>query len=235
MGHQGLMITGTDTGVGKTFVGCGLAAAMRRRGLTVAPFKPAETGCEIDPSSGELLPRDAMLLQEATQTSASIDAICPYRYQMPVAPWVASQREEQEMDSALLARRYQELAGGHDVVIVETAGGILVPLTASFHFGDLARLLGLPVLLIAGSKLGVINQALLTMEYLKAARLQQVGVVLNHPTEEATPAVQTNEAALRKLISGRLFVLPKMIQTTAHLAKLYFDELADFVLQRLKD
>ena len=89
-----LLITGTDTGVGKTFVACGIAAAMRRRGLRVAPFKPVETGCDIgresEAGANSLLPADARLLQETSGTESPLETICPYRFRTPVAPWVAA-------------------------------------------------------------------------------------------------------------------------------------------------
>ncbi len=210
MPGRGLLITGTDTGVGKTFVACGLAAALRARGLRVAPFKPAETGCERDAQSDELIPADARLLQRATGTDASLDVICPYRFETPVAPWVAAQREGKRIEPSRLEECYRELISLHDVVLVETAGGILVPLGEKFHYGDLARILNLPVLVVSGSKLGVINHTLLTVEFLRSAGLQILACVLNHPYDKDGPAVETNAAALRQLAGVPLSVLPRM-------------------------
>src|SRR5689334_6421536 len=115
---RGVLITGTDTGVGKTFIGCGVAAALRRKGLRVAPFKPAETGCQTLRGSPELIPSDAVLLEMASGTDVPLDVICPYRFPLPVAPWVAAQAAREEIDPAVLAQRFQELASTHDVVLV---------------------------------------------------------------------------------------------------------------------
>jgi len=210
MPGRGLLITGTDTGVGKTFVACGLAMALRKRGLRMAAFKPAETGCKRDARSQELIPADARLLQQAAHTEASLELICPYRFEAPVAPWVAALREGKTIEPSHLAECYRELASHHDLVLVETAGGILVPLAERFHYGDLARMLNLPVLIVAGSKLGVINHTLITLAFLRGTGLQILACVLNHPYDENTPAVQTNAEALHQLAGVPLFVLPKL-------------------------
>lgn len=232
MQPHGLMITGTDTGVGKTFVACGLAAALVRRGLRVAPFKPVETGCEYATNLG-LVPADALLLKQASGCAARIETICPYRFRLPLAPWVAAQQLGEEIDPSFLARQYQQLAAEHELVIVETAGGILVPLGEGFHFGDLARLLNLPVLVVAASKLGAINHTLLTLEYLRAAGLTILGVVLNQTAEDSSPAARSNEQALRKLIGVPLFAVPQFPTSSQDNSDATFDELADHVLQRI--
>ena len=208
MGPRGLLITGTDTGVGKTVVACGLAGALRRRGLAVAPFKPAETGCVPAEGTNRLVPADAESLRRACATQAPLDTICPYRFAPPVAPWVAAEQAGVAIDPERLERCYTELAASSDVVLVETAGGILVPLREDFHYADLALLLHLPVLVVVGSKLGAINHVRLTLEFLQAAGLKTIACVLNHPFRETSEATDTNEATLRRLSSVPLFAIP---------------------------
>ncbi len=234
MHSKGILITGTDTGVGKTFVGCGISAALRRRGLTIGPFKPVETGCEWDSQSQILVPADAVKLQKASETQAPLETICPYRFRTPVAPNVAAELEGIRfvVDEVRphFAECYETLRASHDLVIVETAGGILVPITTGFHYAHLACALSLPVLLVAGSKLGVINHTLLTLSFLEHAGLRAIGCVLNHCTSERDAAIDTNAKALRDLLSVPLYVLPNAADTE-HPNCAEFDSLASLVMQ----
>lgn len=238
MQTHGILITGTDTGVGKTFVACGVAAALRQRGLHVAPFKPAETGCELDAGTKKLMPADALLLQQASQTNAPLDTICPYRFRTPVAPAVAAELEGVTLGAQDVQDRlkdcYSSLESTHDVVIVETAGGILVPLAWGFHYGDLARLLRLPVLVVAGSKLGVLNHTLLTLEFLGKYGLDALGCVVNQSNVEQTPATETNVKALRKLLTVPIYALPYVSGPQPKREQSVFDDLASLVLERCR-
>jgi dethiobiotin synthetase len=230
MRSQGLLITGTDTGVGKTFVGCGVAAALRRRGLSVAPFKPAETGCAVDETSNILVPADAVALRDACQSQAPLDVICPYRFRQPLAPAVAAEPEGRALQLDAVMSRLEEcfatLSSSHDIVLVETAGGILVPIAYGFHYGDLACLLNVPVLVVVGSKLGAINHTLLTLICLESLGLKIFGCVINHPNADTTPAVEHNEHALRKLAAVPLWVLPHSADTSADAVGAMFDDIA---------
>src|SRR5213592_2771656 len=126
-----LLVTGTDTGVGKTFVACALARAFREQGRRVAVMKPVETGVEGEPA-------DALALRGAAADPAPLDDICPYRLRAPLAPAVAARLEGVTIDVArlvaLVARRRQEA----DLLLVEGAGGLLVPLDAQTTWADRA-------------------------------------------------------------------------------------------------
>lgn len=193
---RGFLVTGTDTGIGKTFVGCALAAAFSEH-LRVGVLKPAETGCrEVE---GELWPEDAVRLRDAAACDAPLGLVCPFRYPEPLAPWVAAERAGRPIDPAVLREAFEALAARFDVVLVESAGGLLVPVTGSLSFADLAADLGLEVLVVVGSRLGALNQTLLTLEVAAGRGLAVRGYVLNHLGGDADLAQQTNAATLARL------------------------------------
>jgi dethiobiotin synthetase len=194
---RGLLITGTDTGVGKTFVGCGLAAALTAQGRTVGVLKPAETGCLL--RDGALYPEDAARLAAFARTTLPFDQCCPYRFAPPVAPSVAAKLADTAIEPQRIVAVFEQLSRHHDFTIVEGAGGLLVPLVARYTFADLARDLSIPLLVVVGSTLGALNHALLTLHCAQALSLPIVGYVLNHPTSASDLAIQTNAQTLARL------------------------------------
>lgn len=181
MGKRAYFITGTDTSVGKTFITAGIASALTRKGLSVGVMKPVETGCPL--KSEELVPEDALLLKEAAGASDALDIINPYRFRLPLAPSVAARLEGVAIEFERLAGCFDEIQKAHDIVLVEGAGGLMTPLTDEKTNANLAFVLGLPLIVVAGSKLGVVNHTLLTVETAKALLLNVRGVILNHPEE----------------------------------------------------
>jgi dethiobiotin synthetase len=189
---SGLLVTGTDTGVGKTFVACALAHALRARGRRVAVMKPVETGVASAPD-------DALRLRDASGDPASLDDICPYRLRAPLAPSVAARLERVTIDLArleALVRRRLETA---DVLLVEGAGGLLVPIADSVTWADLAARLGLPLLVVAANRLGSINHCALTARVADAMHLRVVGFVLSSPASERDASADTNGATIAEL------------------------------------
>ncbi len=193
----GLLVTGTDTGVGKTLVGAALAAALAKR-FTVGVLKPAETGCRRG-EDGSLVPDDATRLRNASGCGADLETICPFRYEEPLAPWVAAERSGRAISIERIRECFDCLASAAEVVLVESAGGLLVPLRRDYAFADLAADLGLRLLVVVGTRLGAINQALLTLECAKGRGLEVAGYVLNQLTPEEDLAQQTNAGALERL------------------------------------
>jgi dethiobiotin synthetase len=191
---QGIFITGTDTGVGKTFFACGLAALLKASGYRVGVMKPVETGC--DRGDGKLTPQDALALKEASGCQMPLENICPYQLREPLAPGVAAEREDTRIDIDRLMVIYNEIRATHDVTLVEGAGGLLVPLLPSYTFADFACVLKIPIIVIAANRLGVINHLLLTLEHASCRGLRVLGYVLNQLEAQLSVAAETNRETL---------------------------------------
>ena len=183
---NGLFVTATDTGVGKTWVACALARAAVRRGLRVATMKPCETG------DGD----DGARLLEAAGRPLDPSLARPYRFHLPASPEVAARAEGAAVDPAHLAHCYAQLAAAADFTIVEGAGGLYVPLAPGLLMADLAVRLGLPLLIVARASLGTVNHTLLTLEAARARRLAVAGVVLCRAVDSAGPEESTNPDAI---------------------------------------
>ncbi len=176
---MGIFITGTDTGVGKTFVGCLVARLLSSRGRKVGVMKPVETGCRL--KDGVVVPWDSLRLLEASCSDIPLDMVNPYRSIHPLAPNLATRLDGETIDPGRLKSIYEDISRRHDVVIVEGAGGLLCPLTDDMTMADLALSLGLSLLVVAPNRLGVINHTLLTLEYARKRGMDVKGVVLNSP------------------------------------------------------
>ncbi|MFO0689489.1 MAG: dethiobiotin synthase [Myxococcota bacterium] len=195
---RGLFVTGTDTNVGKTFVGCALARGLRAAGIDVGVMKPAETGV---PESG---PLDASALRIAAGVDDPIEDVCPERFALPASPEVAARAEGRGVSLAAIRTAFSRLAGRHDFMLVEGAGGLLVPLDRETDMADLARELGLPVLLVTRARLGTINHTRQSLACAAARGLEVFGVVISHGDGPLSPADALNLASLRERLGGLL-------------------------------
>lgn len=195
----GLFVTGTDTGIGKTLVSCAILAALRRRGARIGVFKPAETGCLPGPD-GRLCGADASRLRAAAGLGQPLESVATALYAVPAAPLVAAEAAGEAIEPPALEKGFAQVADGTDAVLVEGAGGLLVPIAEGFTTADLIRTLGIPVLVVVGSKLGCLNHGLLTLEALQQRELAVAGWVLNHAHAgpDDAHAVATNRATLAR-------------------------------------
>ena len=191
-----LFITGTDTGVGKTFVGCALAHALRARGRRVAVMKPVETGVDD-------VPEDAVRLRAAASDAAPLDAICPLRFRAPLAPAVAARLEGRSIDVGALVDAIGRRVRDADVLLVEGAGGLLVPVEGRTTWADLAARTGLPLLIVAANRLGTVNHCALTARVAAAAGLAVRGFVLSQPAAETDVSAATNADTIAGLTGLR--------------------------------
>jgi dethiobiotin synthetase len=195
---RGFFVTGTDTSVGKTVVACALVRELRRAGRNVGIMKPAETG--VGPEG----PQDARALRAAAGVDDPLDEICPFPLALPAAPSVAALHAGRKLDLARVMECFRRLAARHECMVVEGAGGLLVPLAGRFTMADLARELGLPVLVVARGALGTINHTLLTLEALAQRGLPCAGVVVSHAGGPLSDADSRNLQALRDSLGERL-------------------------------
>lgn len=200
LGQQcpGLFVTGTDTGIGKTFISALIAREVQLSGRQVGVFKPACSGAEVGADGADFWP-DLNALRESTASTASLDEVCPYRLREPLAPPVAARRAGVTIDFDVMltaARRQRER---HEFVVIEGVGGWLCPLTDRHLIADFAAALGLPVVIVARRGLGTINHTLLTIESIQRRGLQIAGVILNDVLNEGgSVAAETNLDELSK-------------------------------------
>jgi len=174
---KGLFITGTDTNVGKTFVTCKIAAELKSRNINVIPRKPVESGCQL--IDGKLIPDDASKLQQASQTTQTLDTICPYRFKQAISPARAAQLNNQSISLNQLTQACLNQVNENDFLLVEGAGGFYSPICEQALNADLARALNLPVLLVTENRVGAINQVLLCLQAIEKNNLKVKAIVLN--------------------------------------------------------
>ena len=185
---KGYFITGTDTNVGKTHFAAMLVRALRRTGENAVGFKPICCGERTD---AELL---------AAASGISVNEVNPVWMRPPVAPYTAAIIEERLIDLSLIRENFARLAGAN-TVIVEGAGGWLVPVERNYSMADMAVEFGLPAIVVVANRLGCINHTLLTVQAIRASGLQCAGLILNHTIQtDGDPAVVTNRSIIEDII-----------------------------------
>ncbi|MCZ7381377.1 MAG: dethiobiotin synthase [Candidatus Methanoperedens sp.] len=188
---KGIFITGTDTGIGKTAVASGLAGAFKNRGYSVGVMKPVQSGALV--RNGKLYSQDAEFLMKAVDKNDEPELICPVLLREALAPGVAAEIEGKTVDLELIKNAYSKLEKRHNIVIVEGAGGIAVPLGKRFLISDLITCLGTPAIVVARSRLGTINHTFLTIEHARRRGIRVMGIVINNYrggiAEETNPEV----------------------------------------------
>lgn len=188
---NGLFITGTDTGVGKTVVAAGLVRLFRNRGIRCVGVKPVETGCSL--KSGMLYPEDGAALVEASEGDISLDECVPLRFSLPASPARAAAMEGARLHVEDLVEHVRALAERVDLIAVEGAGGLMVPIEEDLMMIDLMQRLAYPVMLVARTRLGTVNHTLLSVEALRQRGIEIAGIILSclessvGPEEEFTP------------------------------------------------
>jgi dethiobiotin synthetase len=186
MTGKGIFITGTDTGVGKTIATAVISRVLRDHGVKVGVMKPVTSGCIV--VNGKLVSEDAELLKWASSTTAPDADIAPYLLSVPVAPSVAATLDGVRICFSTIRAAYKRLAAVHDIVLVEGAGGLMVPLVENLLVSDLIGYLGLPALVVSRPNLGTINHTLMTCFCAKQMGIEIIGIIVNNHPETPGPA-----------------------------------------------
>jgi dethiobiotin synthetase len=212
-------VTGTDTGVGKTAVTCALVRKLCQSGWRARAVKPIESGCVLD-ANGELQPADALAHRRAAGLEhMPLERFICYRLQEALAPAVAAERAGVAIDLATCLELVHTAATEAQVLLVEGAGGLLVPLAGTASQGyqtvaDFIAIIGCPTLIVARARLGTLNHVLLTWNELSRRGLPAVGVILNDTDAETGPEREDNARVLRAF---GIPVLAELPYGTAHL------------------
>ncbi|HUH86424.1 MAG TPA: dethiobiotin synthase [Pusillimonas sp.] len=219
--HFSCFITGTDTEIGKTLISSAMLHALVQQGVKAAGMKPVAAGAEQ--RDGVWHNEDVDSLNAAGNVSLAPELVTPYLWREPIAPHIAAQQSGVQMFSSRILQAYAQIGQACDAVVVEGVGGFCVPLSDYLDTADLARELGLPVVMVVGLRLGCINHALLTVQAIAAQGLELVGWVAN-TVDAKMPYMQENIDALRRRLSAPLLGhVPRLQPATCQAAAEHID------------
>ncbi len=187
---KGIFITGTDTGVGKTVITAALALSLKGSGLDVGVMKPLQSGSSLPGMT------DIEFLRIVLDEKEHSPDDCIYSFEAPLSPDAAARLAGETIDTERIKSAYERLASSRDVVLVEGAGGLLVPIADGYLMADLARDLSLPLIIVARPGLGTINHTALTIECARGRGLSVLGFVINAFPGSPDPAERTNPGAI---------------------------------------
>ena len=206
---SGFFVIGTDTEVGKTLVSGAFILKLREAGINTVGFKPVVAGTYRSPDGRELN-EDLETLRLASGLGSNDIPLCPYVLSAPAAPHLVAQVQGIDLNIAVITKAFHKISASFDSVVVEGAGGFLVPLNKKEDLGGVAKAINLPIILVVGMRLGCINHALLTYEALKMRNLQLAGWIANALSDEM-PLLQDNIQTLKDRINAPLLgVIPPL-------------------------
>jgi dethiobiotin synthetase len=229
LSHRGFFISGTDTGVGKTFVAVGLTRAFVARGLRTAVMKPVAAGSVATPDG----PRndDALELVSASNVDAPYEDVNPCLLALPASPHLAARAAGVSISPESILPAYSRLAGRCDVLLVEGAGGWLAPISATATMADIAASLGLPVILVVGMRLGCLNHALLTRDAIRARGLTFGGWIANQLATEMPLCAANIDTLTSRFGAPPLTVVPPRTDSKSAVS----DGVADWAIEAAKN
>ncbi|MFN3813075.1 MAG: dethiobiotin synthase [Aquificaceae bacterium] len=197
---KALMITGTDTNVGKTFIAYNLIYSLKEKGIKVGYLKPIETGAVSLPTDGSLI---------VSITEQDISEAVPVIFSLPLSPYASILEERKDFSLYELYWHYRDMLKRYDFLVVEGAGGIAVPVKKNYNYSKLARDWKLPVLLVAKAGLGTINHIFLSFYYIKSMGINILGIVMNGFTGEDV-SERTNPAIVEELTHIKPVKVPRV-------------------------
>jgi dethiobiotin synthetase len=207
---DGVFVTATDTDNGKTTISGGIARALLRKGLNVGVMKPVATWgdpCREPGIRQAWISEDALHLRQAAATSDALNLINPVCLKAAMAPWPAARLEKKSINLEKVFQCYDELRKRHGYMVVEGAGGLMVPIKKEFFIADMILRMKLPAILVARPDLGTLNHTLLSVKYMKQAGIPLSGVIINN-YKGKTRAERSNPQVLRKILDRRIIVVP---------------------------
>ncbi len=228
----GLLIVGTDTGVGKTFIAAALVRNLHARGINVGVMKPFATANRV--FSRGYRSKDTAILARAAHSTDADERMNPFFYSVAASPYVASVvKHEAKVSISAGLSVFHDLAAKHDVMIVEGIGGLMVPLTESQTFANFAKTLNLPIIVVARCSLGTFNHILLTANASKDYGLKVIGLILNgYPQRERVEDKQLVIAVKKMARVEVLCVIPQILNANTKSFRLD-DMVVDRILGRL--
>jgi dethiobiotin synthetase len=196
---NGFFITGTDTGVGKTVVTACLSLFFENQGMDVGVMKPIETG--VDPKCSSTANSDAKFLMKVSGSTDAEEEVCPYRLKIPASPYQASEIAGTPIQPATILEQLKILQSRHNMMLMEGVGGLLVPITAGYNVADLAREIGLPLIIVSRIRVGTLNHTLLTINAARQYGLKIKGIILNKQESGDLDEVEKQQAELIEELS----------------------------------
>ncbi len=197
---RSVLITATDTGVGKTFISYNLVYALKEKGIRVGYLKPVETDVKEVPADGSLL---------ASLTGQSLEEAVPVRYKLPLSPYAGILEEGKDFSLDALKEHYEKLLEKYEFLVVEGAGGVAVPIKRDYDYAKLAKDWGLKTILVARAGLGTINHSFLSWYYMKSMGVEPFVIIMNG-FEGKDISERTNPKIVEELTGVKVIKIPKI-------------------------
>ncbi|QEK11362.1 dethiobiotin synthase [Crassaminicella thermophila] len=204
---KGLFIIGTDTDVGKTVVTAGLIHLLRSKNYDACYFKPVLSGAAF--KNGQFIPGDTNFVKTLGDIPESLENMTPYSFKTPVSPHLAAKIENVAIQVSIIKQKFEDLKQKYPYMVVEGAGGLIVPLKAKYMLYDLVKDLHLPIVVVGRAGLGTINHTLLTVRYAQSVGIKVKGIILNG-YDSSNKCHLDNKKTIKELTKLSVLTIPKL-------------------------